>query len=191
MSKHLAQIGVPGQLLDVLAGGDVDTAGRLLTVAELQTALGLALQRSRPDVDHRTDGTSGAADSGTSPPVSFPTQDSPIAPGPTGGSARPVHAGRSGQEHPTVPAPEAGGPDPTTPAAGTAAAVDAVDEDAPGPPPQGERGPEWGANPAPVSARPGQRPVRVAPPAQPAPSPGSGRYWPVGGRDRGGWLWGR
>ncbi|HZM55055.1 MAG TPA: hypothetical protein VFC03_08535 [Acidimicrobiales bacterium] len=29
MSKHLAQIGVPGQVLDVLAGGDVDTSGRL------------------------------------------------------------------------------------------------------------------------------------------------------------------
>jgi hypothetical protein len=56
VSLHLAQIGVPGQVLDVLAGGDVDTAGRLLSVAELQTALGLALPRSRPDVDHRTDG---------------------------------------------------------------------------------------------------------------------------------------
>ena len=29
MSRHLAQIGVPGQVLDVLAGGDVDTAGRV------------------------------------------------------------------------------------------------------------------------------------------------------------------
>jgi hypothetical protein len=139
----------------VLAGGDVDTAGRLLSVAELQTALGLALQRSRPDDDHRTDGTGGAAGSGTSPPGALPTQDSPIATSPTGGSARPVHAGRPGQQQPTVPAPEAGGPDPTTPAAGTAAAVDAADEDAPGPPPAAGEGAVVGREPG-----AGQRPAR-------------------------------
>ncbi|MGS0688870.1 hypothetical protein ACVBEQ_27595 [Nakamurella sp. GG22] len=40
MSRRLAEIGLPGQQLPVLDGGDVDAAtGRLLTVAELQAAL--------------------------------------------------------------------------------------------------------------------------------------------------------
>ena len=40
MGRRLAEIGLPGQQMSVLDGGDVDTAtGRLLTVAELQAAL--------------------------------------------------------------------------------------------------------------------------------------------------------
>ena len=48
MSRQMAQIGSPGQRLDILAGGDVDRAtGRLLSVAELQRALRVALATAR------------------------------------------------------------------------------------------------------------------------------------------------
>lgn len=52
MGRRMAEIGLPGQQLSVLDGGDVDTAtGRLLTVAELQAALlaaqALAASRDR------------------------------------------------------------------------------------------------------------------------------------------------
>lgn len=174
MSRHLAQIGVPGQVLDVLAGGDVDTAGRLLSVAELQTALNLALQRSRPDADQRTAGP--GHDRGTSPAGDSPMQSAPVAASPADGIARPGHAGGPDQEPPPGPARDCGGPDPSTPATTSAAAVDAADGDAAGAPPAGERAPEWGANPVPVTARPGERPVRVPPAAPPTLPPGSGRY---------------
>ena len=48
MSRQMAQIGLPGQRLDILSGGDVDRAtGRLLSVAELQQALRFALTLTR------------------------------------------------------------------------------------------------------------------------------------------------
>ena len=61
MGRRLAEIGLPGQQLSVLDGGDVDTAtGRLLTVAELQAAL-VAAQAV------------AAARAGTRPRLSMPT----------------------------------------------------------------------------------------------------------------------
>lgn len=81
IGRRLAQIGMPGQSVDVLAGGDVDGAtGRLLTVAELQVALRLALagaaaaatprrpalERDEPTADevHEPDGADDPAGSG-------------------------------------------------------------------------------------------------------------------------------
>ena len=55
MGRRMAEIGLPGQRLSVLDGGDVDAAtGRLLTVAELQAALTaaqtVAASRAHPSV---------------------------------------------------------------------------------------------------------------------------------------------
>ena len=181
----MPEIGRPGQQVSILRGDDIDPAtGRLLSVAELQDALAAAVRvraarlaarstpratlPAEPTVDSSRPGvgtgTDDAADSGTSPPDAIP-----IDTGRTDGGACPD------REHPTVPDPEADRPDPTAPAAAAAAAVEAAgDDDAPGPP--GERVREWGANPVPVSAGPGERPVMVQLPVQPSPSPGPGRY---------------
>lgn len=44
----LSQVGVPGQEVDVLHGGDVDPSGRLLSVAEIQQAFRDLRQQERP-----------------------------------------------------------------------------------------------------------------------------------------------
>src|SRR6476659_9165946 len=63
VGRRMAEIGLPGQRLSVLEGGDVDAAtGRLLTVAELQAALlaAQALAASRA-------GSRAAAQTGPAP----------------------------------------------------------------------------------------------------------------------------
>ena len=67
MSRQMAQVGFPGQRPDIPAGGDVDRAtGRLLSVAELQRALRVALATARTPAaaDHPS-----AADPGRAAPA--------------------------------------------------------------------------------------------------------------------------
>ena len=71
----MATIGLPGQPVDVLAGDDVDArSGRLLTVAELQRALTLAVgtrtdaRRPGPTVDGAAGPAVTAATDAPAPP---------------------------------------------------------------------------------------------------------------------------
>src|SRR6476469_307361 len=109
----MATIGLPGQPVDVLAGDDVDArSGRLLTVAELQRALTLAVgtrtdgRRPGPAVD----GAAGPAD----PPAELELDPGPdlrwgAAPVPVGPAGdRPVPVGGSTRTRPAA-GPAAGG----------------------------------------------------------------------------------
>lgn len=64
----LSDVGVPGQHIDVLNGGDVDPSGRLLSVAEIQQAF-RDLRRTR-DVAGTSSPTSAAVDGPSAPHTS-------------------------------------------------------------------------------------------------------------------------
>lgn len=145
VSRQLAQIGTPGQQLDVLAGGDVDSSGRLLTVAELQAALRIAVQRSHPDTHpgHRGGHHPPAGEDEAAPPEPPGPHDDRAADAEPAAAKRAAGAGTDiAESQPAVPDPVPAGP----------AAGGGRHRLAEG---------EWGANPVPVRVGSGQRPVPV------------------------------
>jgi hypothetical protein len=86
----LSQVGVPGQQVDVLHGGDVDPSGRLLSVGEIQQAF-RELRQSRP-----RGRMAAAALHPDEPAPDGPTMgDTAASPSAPGGDTRPAAAGGS------------------------------------------------------------------------------------------------
>src|SRR6478672_612424 len=184
VTGHLTELGTFGRHRDdtpVADRGDVEGAPKLLSVAELQTALRLALRQQRPGTGHDTDGEISTTGTGATTPriaVHRPGRHR-IRRGPPGGDTPgpPDHRGAAdvpGDDDPIAAEPAAGAvrdePDPD--AAGTGSPPDPAADAVP-------VMPEWGANPVPVGPS-GDRPVPVTPPAPhraavPTPGP-AGRF---------------
>ncbi|MEP6562422.1 MAG: hypothetical protein ABJD68_15255 [Nakamurella sp.] len=143
MSKQMAQIGLPGQGVNILSGDDVDRAtGRLLSVAELQQALRLALSTTAQSATR----TSLKEPAGRNP--AHRTPGGPPVPAPA--DAEPDAAA----DH-LVNRKESADPDLTDIAVSEMAGTEMAGTEMAGTEMAGTE--EWGANPVPVADLGGNR----------------------------------
>ena len=85
----LSEVGVPGQRVDVLSGGDVDPSGRLLSVAEIQQAFRELRARTSAATTTPPAPAGRAVPAPTAPPMTTPGRVRTPRPRRTKASANP------------------------------------------------------------------------------------------------------